>query len=292
MRRTLTPNIRLGCAAIATMTWMAPVSAAAASPNRIAVAYEAPKNPEHEPIHALLTERRSLERVRELLSPFRLPRRLLVKVAGCDGVSNAWYDKRTITICYEYLDEIRRNAPADTSSEGVSRIDALVGPFYDVILHEFAHALFELLKVPILGREEDAADQVSTYIMLHFGKEERRRLIAGTAYSYTRDFQAPDVRREHTDFAGEHGTPQQRFYNLLCIAYGADKEAFADFVAKHFLPESRAQGCVDEYKALVYAFRTLIGRYIDRAQARRLRERTWLPDSVAELNRRRVPAKR
>jgi hypothetical protein len=291
MRRTVRPSIRLLGFAVATTVGTASPGAAAPA-NMIAVAYVAPKEARHEPLYAMLKGRGSLERMRELLSPFRLPDRLLIKVESCDGVSNAWYDKREITICYEYLDDIMRNAPADVSPDGVTRIDAIVGPFYDVILHEFAHALFDLLKVPVLGREEDAADQVSTYIMLRLEKDERRRLIVGTAYSYTRDFPDADVKPKHTDFAGEHGTPQQRFFNLLCTAYGADKEAFGDFVAKKQLPESRAEGCADEYKTLVRAFRSLIGPHIDRRQARKLRGRMWLPESVAELTGRPTPAKR
>ena len=41
-----------------------------------------------------------------------------------------------------------------------------------------------LLKIPLFGREEDAADQFSAYIMLHFGKEDAHRLIEGAAYQY------------------------------------------------------------------------------------------------------------
>jgi len=29
---------------------------------------------------------------------------------------------------------------------------------FDLFLHELGHAVFDLLKIPVLGREEDAAD--------------------------------------------------------------------------------------------------------------------------------------
>jgi hypothetical protein len=50
--------------------------------------------------------------------------------------------------------------PVETTVDGVAPLDALVGPLLDTCLHEFAHAIFEMLRVPVLGREEDAADQV------------------------------------------------------------------------------------------------------------------------------------
>ena len=88
------------------------------------------------------------------------------------------------------------------------------------------------LKIPLFGREEDAADQFSTYIMLRFDKEEARRLILGSAYQYKGDLSSPTVTMAQQKFADEHGTPAQRFFNLLCMAYGADPKLFADVVDK------------------------------------------------------------
>ena len=81
----------------------ASAQAGAAKPNRIKIDYVAPKNPAHQVIYRKLKEIRALENLREFLSPFRLPRTLLVKTEGCDGESNAWYDDGVITICYEYI---------------------------------------------------------------------------------------------------------------------------------------------------------------------------------------------
>ena len=39
-------------------------------------------------------------------------------------------------------------------------------------------------------------------------------------------------------FADAHATPSQRYFNVLCLAYGADKELFADFVSKGVSPKS------------------------------------------------------
>src|SRR5262249_21987511 len=116
--------------------------ASAAKPNRIRIDYIAPKNPAHQVIYRKLKEMRALENLREFLSPFRLPRTLLVKTEGCDGESNAWYEDGAITICYEYIDEIWRTAPSETTTAGVKPIDAEVAPLFDTALHEFGHAIF------------------------------------------------------------------------------------------------------------------------------------------------------
>ena len=109
-------------------------------------------------------------------------------------------------------------------------------------------------ELPCSAAEEDAADQFSAYMMLKFDKEEARRLILGSAYQYKGDMASPTLTIEQQKFADEHGTPAQRFFNLLCTAYGSDPNLFADVVEKGFLPEDRAVGCQREYGQLSHAF--------------------------------------
>ena len=93
-----------------------------------------------------------------------------MSLAECDGEADAFYGDDAITICYEYISELWKNMPAETTEAGIAPMDTIIGPLFDTCLHEFAHALFDMLDVPVLGREEDAADQVAAYINLHFGK--------------------------------------------------------------------------------------------------------------------------
>jgi hypothetical protein len=204
-----------------------------------------------------------------------------LKVEGCDGVSNAWYADDAITVCYEYLDDILRNAPKETTPGGVTQTDAIVGPTLEVFLHEVGHAVFDYLSVPILGREEDAADQFAAYLLLQFAKGDSRRLIAGTAYSYKIDASKPSTKKN--PFADEHALPAQRLYNVLCMAYGADSKLFADLVENGYLPKERAEGCADEYVQVALAMTKLIRPYIDQTQAKRVRAQQWLRfDAVSQ----------
>jgi len=74
------------------------------------------------------------------------------------------------------------------------------------------------LQIPLFGREEDAADQFSTYIMLRFDKEEARRLIMGSAYQYKGDLLSPTVTMPQQAFADEHGTPRRSASSICCLA--------------------------------------------------------------------------
>src|SRR5215813_9327567 len=259
---------------------MRPAAGAAApdslKTNRIEISYVKPTNPAHQQIYELLQQRRVLERFQGYLSPLRLPRTLFLKSAGCDGDSNAWYENtdHTVTVCYEYIDEVLHIAADTTTEKGVTRQDAIVGPTIEVFLHEIGHAIFDLLKVPILGREEDAADQLASFGILRLDKDIARQAVAGVAYMYGHEMKSDSPGLEQ--FADAHGVSAQRFYNLLCMAYGKDSKMFADLVEKKYLPESRAEGCADEYNQVDYAFKQLIYPYIDQALVKKVQPKKML----------------
>jgi hypothetical protein len=195
---------------------------------------------------------------------------------GCDGEADAFYEGAAITICYEYIDELIKNMPDEKRPSGIAPMDTVIGPLFEVALHEFAHAMFDMLKLPVFGREEDAADQVAAYTLLQFGETESRRLIAGTAYAYHMDEKKIDSCRKIEDYAGAHGTPAQRFFNVLCIAYGADTKLYGDIVSKGYLPKSRAEFCEEEYEQVQDAVDLLIIPHIDLDLADEVMDGAWL----------------
>jgi hypothetical protein len=77
-------------------------------------------------------------------------------------------------------------------------------------------------------------------MMLQFGKRGARTLIGGAAYSYRSFVHDPEFIVPLESFSDMHGAPQQRFYNLLCIACGADAALFADVAEKGYLSRRRA----------------------------------------------------
>jgi hypothetical protein len=254
----------------------------------IHIAYEAPKNPEHQKVYELIKERQALENVQKIFSPFRLPVDMTVKTIGCDGVSNAWYQRignqPTVSLCYEYLQEIWQSMPAETTSAGITPRNALVGQLFFAVTHELGHAMYDIFDVPLFGRQEDAADQFAAYIMLQFGGDRAHQMVTGAAYSYKayiKDYkQKPSVTLPLAAFSSDHGSPEERFYNLLCMAYGYDAKVFADLVDNEYLPKTRAKKCLYEYKDLEYAFQQVFGPHIDHEMARKILDTKFLTDAV------------
>jgi hypothetical protein len=249
--------------------------------DRVSIAYIPPDDVQYQEVYDLLRGHRVLEKAQEILSPLRSPEELTIKTTECKEV-NSWYKrenfKPTVTICYEFLKRILESLPSENNSDGVRPADAAVGQFFWVTLHEVGHATFDILDVPIFGHEEDAADNFATYIMLQFGEGQAHRLIAGAAWAwraYLGDYKKnPVVPLRLSAFGSDHGLPQERFYNLVCLSFGADRAGFADLA--NYLPPTRAPGCAFEYRTLVRAFQKDISPHIDPEMARRVLDTNWL----------------
>jgi Putative metallopeptidase len=265
------------------------VSTAAAAeedqPNRIRIEYGPPKTPENRVIYDLMMDHRPLEKFQEIFSPFRLPIEVTLRTKDCDGISNAWYDRPVVTICYEYIADIRKSVKTEKTTDDaifseITSTDAIFGQVFYAVAHEMGHAMFDLLDVPIFGKAEDAADGFATYMMLELGKRDAQRFILGAAYSYKNYVKNPRVCVPLVAFADAHGAPMQRYYNLLCIGYGADPQLFAGLVEKGYLPRNRADSCRTEYFEVNFAFHTAIAPHLDQNLAKQVLDKTWLPPTL------------
>jgi hypothetical protein len=249
------------------------------APDRIRIEYGEPKEPPHVELRDGLRQRRALEAVQAILAPLRLPRPLTFRTASCDGEVNAWYEGESVTICYEYVDMIVQVVRKPGRLPGVAEETAFMGAFIEVSLHEAAHALFHMLKIPILGREEDAADQLAALLILSAEPERSPQMIAAIAAVHLDEAGLRNIRQLRrwrlsfgaaTRQADVHGTPAQRLYNLICLAYGADPRRFRDLRESSGMPEERKDGCEEEHRQIVHAYETLIRPHVDQERAKQV----------------------
>ena len=255
--------------------------------DRVTVTYVPPNNSTFQEVQELLRQHNALEKIREILSPFQFPEQLTIETTEC-GVVNSYYQRKnfrpTVTLCHEFLKRTLELLPNEINPVGLTPPDAALGQFFWVTFHEVGHAAFDMFNVPIFGHEEDAADNFATFITLQFGKGQARRLINGAAWAwraYLGDYQKnPVMPTRLAAFASDHGLPQERFYNLVCLALGANSQEFADFAS--FLPPTRAPNCSHEYQTLVRAFRQVIRPHIDMEQARVVLDTDWLEQLETE----------
>jgi hypothetical protein len=284
MTHSLRVALPLFAAALA-LVGVAPAFAAKMTTGRIHIEYVPPKTADLQALFARLKERGALEKTQAIFTPFRLPRDVTIQTIEC-GESNAWYQpvdgRPTVTLCYEYLQEIWTKLPTTETDDGVTPTDALVGQALFATAHEFGHLAFDVYRVPLLSHEEDAADNFATYLMLRF-RPDGPRLIKGAAWSYhgfIKDYRLnPKATLPLAAFSSDHGQPEERFYNMMCIAYGSDATLYAGLVAKGYLPQSRARNCKYEYAVLQFGFNREILPHIDTKKGDKVLATDWLATS-------------
>jgi hypothetical protein len=131
----------------------------------------------------------------------------------------------------------------------------VIATFY----HELGHALIDVLQFPVLGREEDAADALSAYLTHQIWEEDSAAVIvADSANAYLLYNAEAEEFGYETPYWDEHSLNLQRYYNLVCLFYGADPAARTDFVTEFELPENRAERCEAEYAQVDQAWGTLL----------------------------------
>ncbi len=258
---------------------------ATASPAQVKVSYEQPSDPKFMPMYEALKRREVLERLQRFLTPLRLPSELTIRLAQCGAETVPYTHGGPVTLCYEMVDKIVTITRQNTSDEKEQTL-VMDGTFVQAVLHEVAHAVFDLLHVPIWGREEDAADRVAALIMVQFGDEVGLTTIVGTA----RFFEFSKRTWTGADFAEPDSPEAQRFYNSLCIAYGGDPITFAFLKPRPgprarrpglparlpMLTEARAPRCRAEFFQAMHAFDLRIMPYVDPHLVIRVRAAQWL----------------
>jgi Putative metallopeptidase len=235
---------------------------ASAGNPRIKIAYEPPQSREFQALYTLMKERRALERLRLFLAPFDLPADITIAVSDCRDEMGAWYDidLKSLTGCYYFLDQVMKRAPKRTTPAGITRDGVVAGSITQVLLHEFGHAIVNLYDVPIFGNEEDVADQLAAYLILKLDKPEAKRLISGSAFMLAG--YAAEEKVGAAALADDHRLAAQRFYSVVCLAFGKDPANFRLVEQRKILPKQRAELCPLEYQQVDHAFRVLVAPHL------------------------------
>lgn len=187
-----------------------------------------------------------------------LPQTVTLRYAECEE-ANAYYDTgaKTVTLCFELIEQLAEDFGAQLDDDA-ELAEAVTGAYRFIVLHEVGHALVDVLKLPITGREEDAVDQLSAWLLI--GDERGDGAVLSAAAAFSINGEAYGV--GESDFANEHSLDQQRYFNMVCWVYGRDPEQHRDLIEITGLPVARAERCRDEYVRLDASWRRLLGEHL------------------------------
>ena len=186
----------------------------------------------------------------EQLFPFNSP--LVVEYGGEEG---PLYDPSTHTIhmpyqfyseSVNYFEKNKYQEKYDKTAEA-GAVDTVL----HTLLHEAAHAYIADQNIAILGKEEDAADNFATLLLIDYVEHGADAAIsAADLFAYE-----SEDRPEYYDlgeYIDEHSFDLQRYFSTLCLVYGSDPDShrnLLDEVEKDYLKD-RKDFCVEHYQIM------------------------------------------
>lgn len=154
----------------------------------------------------------------------------------------------------------------------------LVSTFY----HELGHALIDTMDLPVLGREEDAADTLSVLLIDEIWEPDSALALAQNV-ALAWGLSAAAAEGEAPDFWDVHGHDLQRYYNTVCLWYGAAPDNRGEYASDFELPPERAETCGEEYDQAWGSWFAYLDDAVTDAPGRALRFRGKASDPVAEI---------
>jgi hypothetical protein len=218
-------------------------------PGVVEAEWEKPHGEENVAGYELLKASETRSLAKSLATAFELPNPLLIK--GVNGFGGGPFynpEDNSITLPYEFpavvFNVIIQSNPEEKPKEWGEAAGA-VNSF--ILAHEFAHALIHNFELPVLGREEDAADGIATVVLL---KAEEGGLYAIDAAEFWEAFSGRQDPPDLAEYADNHSFDRQRADNILCWVAGSDEPVLEAFLEHEILPEDRLAACPGEWELL------------------------------------------
>lgn len=165
------------------------------------------------------------------------------------GMENAYFSQssREIVFCYELAEGFARASGGNWSAVS----DAIAF----IVMHEYGHALIDASSAAVLGREEDAADQIATMLVRKLKGQVR---VAQSLLMTSMQGRQLLYLNTKNQMADEHSLPPQRKANVLCWLLGDSMEVMQRVISNGDVPKERASRCHDEIQKAERAVNALM----------------------------------
>jgi hypothetical protein len=139
-----------------------------------------------------------------------------------------------------------------------------------ILYHELGHALIDQLGLPVLGHEEDAADNLASIMMIPEQADPMmdELIIAAADGWYLGNIWQREAGNTEPAWWGEHALDMQRFYSVVCLMYGSDPAGFSDLAASVSLPADRRTTCPADYAQARAGWTRLLAPHMNPVESR------------------------
>lgn len=144
------------------------------------------------------------------------------------------------------VERIRLAPPQAMFRDSITLNQFVSGTLRFVLLHEIGHGFVDLYGIPVLGREEDAADRFATWWMAPDGEGQDGTDAIAAMEWWLASAKTSGLSREQLAWWDEHGIDEQRGFQIACLLYGSDPETMGPLAGRLGVPAERRESCVPE----------------------------------------------
>jgi hypothetical protein len=134
-----------------------------------------------------------------------------------------------------------------TEQQRITRVEFVAGNTLVLLSHELGHVLIAEMHLPLLGREEDAADTYAALRLLAIGTSFSQHELAQAAQGWFLNDRRDQEIGEKPLYYDEHNLSQQRAYQILCLMVGSDLDKFKGLADQMKMPETRQRTCKRDF---------------------------------------------
>jgi hypothetical protein len=160
--------------------------------------------------------------------------------------------------------EIAQSLQADPRLKRLSQqrrenlVAFVTGNVLFVMLHELGHTTVSEFELPVLGRQEAAADDFAVLRLLDIQSAFSKRVLTEA----TKGWFLSDRRARKAGvpffYFDDHGLEQQRAYQIVCLMVGSDPAAFTDLATETGMPSGRQETCKNDLAQTRWAWSTVL----------------------------------
>lgn len=145
--------------------------------------------------------------------------------------------------------------------------DAMDFAMHDAVyttLHEVGHMFVSEFELPVLGKEEDAADALAAVQLLGPDADEDwgNALISAADGWYFSAVKSTGSGVEDLSYYDDHALDIERAYAMVCMMVGADRDWFGEVAEAYEMDADRQDACAGVYEQAATSWASLLEPYL------------------------------
>lgn len=153
-----------------------------------------------------------------------------------------WIGGASLLLCACSQGEDKAAKPAQKEArEASAPAQFTEGNLFFLAYHELGHALVSEHELPITGREEDSVDRIAIWMMTPQSADVEPEYLVDAMQGWFSS--ASRTPLDEIAWWDDHGTGQQRGYQIACLLFGSDPVRYKALAESVDLPKERQETC-------------------------------------------------